>query len=409
MYYIPQLTKSSCGMACLKMLLAIVQKDEGYLYLHEDESHGVYSYQDLLVIAQRYDVTLIGSKVDDKDDLRHIKEFPMILTVLGANETAHAVLITQRKGNRLKIHDPAKGVYWQKVNKFIPSWDGTVLRVNHVKNHPYPYPVIDTKDRKGEVISCLLQALTASLIAAATFFIKPEGNYILPIIFVVLSLGSEVLLRFTLLKRMQKCDKYLRLFLPYVHTKDYYEFYKRGQEYKRCSLSMGLNFVFSLLIVILITTISLINSLYFVILIIAALFGAYLDVFFFTPYKRSIAREVGQEENDLQTIKSLEGMELKVKSMEVKSYRFAYLEFAKKIVVGLFILAASVALSIAEKNFALTNVVFYTCLGILLYQSLTPLFGYDYRVEENLICKARINNIVHQNDEKNSKSHQIML
>ena len=38
MNFIPQLTSASCGMACLKMLLAIVHKDEGYLYLNEDEN-----------------------------------------------------------------------------------------------------------------------------------------------------------------------------------------------------------------------------------------------------------------------------------------------------------------------------------------------------------------------------------
>lgn len=402
MYYIPQLSKNSCGMACLKMLLAIVQKDEGYLFLPEEENHGPYSYQDLLIVAQRYDVTLMGIKIDDKDDLRHFKDFPMILTVNGPNETTHAVLVSQRKGNKIKVHDPAKGIKWIKINKFIPSWDSTALAVTHVEPHPYPNPIIDIKDRKGDFVSYLLQMITAAFIAVATFFIKPEGNYLLPIILASLSLVSEVLLRFHLLKRMQRCDKYLRRFLPYVKNKDYFEFYKRSQEYKKCSLSMGLNLFFSLLIILLIVTISLINSLYFVILILASLIAAYLDVFFFTPYKKSIEKDLGNEENELNLIKDVEQMEMQVKTMEVKSYRYAYLEFAKKVVAFIFILVASVALAVVQKSFALTSIVFYTCLGMLLYQSMTPLFGYDDRLEENLLNKARINNVVHQNDENNS-------
>ena len=402
MYYIPQLHKSSCGMACLKMLLAMVQKDDGYLYLQEDEKHGPYSYQELVTIAQRYDVTLIGVQYSDKDDLRHITEFPLILSMFGPNDTKHAVLISQRKGKRLKVHDPAKGVYWQRIDKFITRWDGTALAVNHVESHPYPYYVIDTKDKKGEITSYLLQALAAIFIAIATFFIKPDGKIVIPIIFVFLSLISEILLRFTLLKRMQRCDKYLRRFLPYVRSDDYYEFYKRSQEYKRCSMSMGLNFVFSLLIVILIATVSLINSLNFVILIIASILAAYLDAFFFTPYKRSINQEISQEEEDIAKIETMERMEMQVKTMEVKAYRFAYLEFSKKIVVGLLLVIASIALSISMQAFTLTNVVFNTCLGVLLYQSLAPLFNYDDRLAENLFLKAKINNILHQNDEKNS-------
>ena len=402
MYYIPQLSKSSCGMACLKMLLAIVQKDEGYLFLNEDENHGPYSYKDLIVVAQRYDVTLLGAKYDDKDDLRHLNKFPVILTITLPDESVHALLISQRKGNRVRVHDPAKGIYWQKVDSLLPLWDGTLLSVNHVDPHPYPNPVIDAKDNKGTILSSILQALVAGFIAAATFFIKPGGNYWLPIIFASLSLVSEIVLRFMLLNRMQRFDKYLRRFLPYVRSKDYYSFYERGQYYKKCSFTSGMNVVFSILIVVLISVIALINSLQYLILIIAALLAAYLDAFFFSPYKNEIEKEVSQEENDLKTMKDIEGVELQVKTMEVKSYRYAYLEFTKKGVVALFLLIASVALSIAQKSFALPNIIFYTCLSLLLYQSLTPLFGYDYRLEQNLLCKARVNNVVHQ-DEINSK------
>jgi len=404
MYYIPQLSNSSCGLACLKMLLAIVHKDEGYLYLNEDENHGQYSYQDLVVIAQRYDVTLLGVKYDDKDDFRHLDKFPVILTVVYPNETVHALLVSQRKGNRVKVHDPAKGVYWQKLSQLLPLWDGTLLAINTFERKPYPHNVIDTKDYKGTAIVALLQTLTATLIGLATFFMKPSDGFIYPILFMAGSLLSEILLRFVLYKRMQRYDKYIRRFLPYVRSKEYFEFYKRSQEYKKCSLSIGLNLVFSALIVILICTISLINSLDYLILIFASLLGAYLDAFFFSPYMNVLAREVAEEENELKGMNNLEGVELQVKTMEVKSYRYAYLEFARKGVVGFFMLAASVILCLIEKSFSITNVIFHMCLSVLLYQSLAPIFGYEMRYEENLLCKARINNVVHL-DEIDSKNH----
>ena len=119
MYYIPQVTKSDCGFACLKMLLATVHKDERYLYLKEDENHGPYSYQELLKYAQHYDVTLVGAKYDDKGDLRNINKFPLILTVQGENQTLHAVFVTKKRGKKLKVFDPAKGVYWEKIEKLI--------------------------------------------------------------------------------------------------------------------------------------------------------------------------------------------------------------------------------------------------------------------------------------------------
>ena len=404
MYYIPQLNDCDCGFACLKMLLATVHQDENYLFLKQDENHGKYSYQELLLIAQRYEVTMMGATINDKDDLRHFSKFPMILTVNIPNHAPHALLLTQRKGNRVKVHDPAKGVYWCNVNKIIPYWDGTFMGINHVEKCPYPYPIIDMKDRQGMVVSSIFQALAAGFIAAATFFVKPGGSYLLAIIFASLSLISEVILRFVLLKRMQKGDKYLRRFLQYVPSNDYYEYYKRSQEYKRCSLSMSVNLVFSLLIVIMVVAISLINSLNYIILIIASLIGAYLDAFVFTPFKNEVNKTLTKQENDLKMIRDIDGVELQVKNMEVKAYRYAYYEFAKKIVVVVLLMIASVALSISQKNFTITNVIFSFCLSLLLYQSLVPLFNYDYRVEENLLCKARINNVVHL-DEIDSKKH----
>ncbi len=405
MHYIPQITSESCGSACLKMLLAIVQKDERYLYLNEDEDHGPYSYQDLVDIAQRYGVTLIGVKIEDKDDLSHLTEFPMILTMVNADETTHAVLLSQRKGKRVKVHDPNKGVAWKKVSDIKRFWDGTALTITHVERQTYERIVINTKDVKGEFISYLLQTLIATFIALGTFLIKPDGSPLWPLVFMALSLVTEIALRGALLKRMQRFDKYLRRFYRYVRPKHYFEFYRRGQDYKRSSLTMTLNFIFYLLVVILIITISLFNSLYFLILIATSFLTSYLDVFFFAPYKNQIAKDLEVEEGALRKERVVEGVELKVKNMEVKAYRYAYLEIANKIFAITLMILASVSVSVIEKSFNLTNIVFYTCISLLLYQSLTPLFAYDRRLADNLLIKARVNNLVHHLDEINSKKH----
>ena len=401
MYYIPQVTKSGCGFACLKMLLATAHKDERYLYLKEDENHGSYSYQELVAIAQRYDVTLVGVKYDDKDDLRHLTRFPLILTVVNENDSPHAVLINKRRGKKVKIYDPEKGIYWQKIDRFIKRWDGTALSINQVQERPFTYRIIDVKDVKSEIVSYFMQAIAAICLALATFFIKPDGSFVLPLILLVASLACEIILRMFLLRRMQKCDRYLRRFLPYVRKKDYFEYYKRSQHYKTSALTMGLNFVFYLLVIILIMTISLINSTTFIVSIGAALMAALIDVFFFIPFKKSINRELEADESELRVVKDEEDMEMKVKSIEVKSYRYAYLEYANKVVVGAFFLLASFLVSIIDNTLALTNIVFYTCVSFLIYQYLVPLFSYDYKVSDNMLAKARINNLIHQNDEIN--------
>ena len=403
MYYIPQVTKSDCGFACLKMLLASVHKDERYLYLKEDENHGPYSYQELVNYAQHYDVTLTGKKYEDKGDLRNNSDFPLILTVQAENQAPHAVLLVKKSGKRVKICDPAKGVYWQKIDQLIKVWDGTALAVNKVLDRPFISRIIDVRDTKGDIVSYLIQLLAAVFIALATVFVKPEGTFIWPLVFCALSLVCEIVLRMHLLKRMQRCDKYLRKFLPYVNRKDYFEYYRRSQEYKTSALTMGLNFVFYLLVVILIITISLINSMTFVVSIGAALLAALINVFFFTPIKKSINKELEEQENELHGVKEEDDMELKVKNIEIKSYRYAYLEYANRVVVAAFFILASFFISMVDNTLSLINIVFYTCVSFLIYQYLVPLFSYDYKVNENTINKVRINNLIHQNDENNSK------
>ena len=403
MYYIPQVTKSGCGFTCLKMLLAIAFKDEKYLYLKEDENHGPYSYQELVNIAQRYEVTLIGVKYEDKSDLRHVNSFPIILTVNKDNESPHAVLLVARKRGKLKIQDPEKGVYWIKVEKFLKNWDGTVLAINHKEDHPFTHRVIDVKDPKSDVISYILQGFAALFLALATYFVKPSGAYFLPLLFCALSLICEIILRIFLLKRMQKCDKYLRRFLPYVDKKDYFKYYHRSQEYKQSALTLGLNTVFYLLVIILIATISLINSLTFAISVLMALLAAFIEVFFFIPLKKDLNKQLAEQEDELRKIKEQDEMEMQVRSMEVKSYRYAYLEFASKIIFGGFFLVASFFISMVEGTFAIPNIVFYTCVSFLIYQYMVPLFAMDYRINDVMVAKARINNLIHQNDENNSK------
>ena len=402
MYYIPQVTKSGCGFTCLKMLLAIAQNDEKYLYLKEDESHSSYSYQDLLEIAQRYDVTLYGLKTTDKGELRHFSKFPAILTVLNENQSPHAILVVKRKRNLIKVYDPAKGVSWQRIDRLSQIWDGTALAISHIEKRPFTARQVDAKDTKGEIFSYIFQAMAAIFIALATFFVKPNGSFFLPLLFCSLSLLTEIILRTMLFKRMQKYDRYLRRFLPYVHHKDYFSFYKRGQEYKMSALTTGLNLIFYFLVITLIVTVCLFNSLTYAVSIGVALVCAMTNALVLTPYKKRASKELSEQENELRRVKEQVDMELKVKTLEVKGYRFAYYEFATKAIVGAFFILASFLICRLENSFAITNIVFYTCVSFLIYQYLVPLLSYEQKLEENKINKARINNLVHQNDEINS-------
>ena len=134
-----------------------------------------------------------------------------------------------------------------------------------------------------------------------------------------------------------------------------------------------------------------------------ALMSAVANALVLNPFKKTASKELALQESELRRVKEESDMEMKVKNLEIKSYRFAYYEFASKVIVGAFFLLASFVICRVENTFAITNIVFYTCVSFLIYQYLVPLFSYDQKLNENMVNKARINNLIHQNDEINSK------
>ena len=205
------------------------------------------------------------------------------------------------------------------------------------------------------------------------------------------------------MKNMQRCDKYLRKLIPYVNKKEYFEYYKRSQEFKKSALSMGLNFIFYILVIVLVVVVTVINSLTYIIPIFMAFLSAVIDVFVFSPLKRNIEKDLETQEEGLKKVNDGDQLEMKVKTMEVKAYRYAYIEFARKVVLGAFFLLSGIIVGLWNHEFAITNLVFVICVSALLCQYLTPLLSYDYRVSENKMNKVRFNNVVHPLDEIDSK------
>ena len=91
MFYLPQLGKSDCGVACLKMILADLNKDRQYLFLPCDENHGMYSFKDLQDIAKCHGLTLAGFKVTDKEEIRKCN-LPAIIRMTTKENCHHAVV-----------------------------------------------------------------------------------------------------------------------------------------------------------------------------------------------------------------------------------------------------------------------------------------------------------------------------
>ena len=91
MFYIKQIQNDDCGFACLKMLLAEINKDKDYLFLPQDEKHGPYSLMQLVGIASNYGVALSAFRATDKTTVSNCLNFPFIAIIRLKNGGKHAL------------------------------------------------------------------------------------------------------------------------------------------------------------------------------------------------------------------------------------------------------------------------------------------------------------------------------
>ena len=75
------------------MMLANYHHDKNYLFLpHEDK---LYSFQDAIEEAKKYDTKLIGIKVRSLEELSHCNQFPIVVNLREKSHAPHSVLVTK--------------------------------------------------------------------------------------------------------------------------------------------------------------------------------------------------------------------------------------------------------------------------------------------------------------------------
>ena len=123
MFYIQQITNDDCGFAVLKTMLANIFKNERYLYLKQDESHGAYSFQDLITIAEEEGVTLSGVEANEVE-LANLALNPFIAST-EKDGFKHAIYVYKVKKKYVYIFDPKSGL--KKLKKEDLFFDNSDL------------------------------------------------------------------------------------------------------------------------------------------------------------------------------------------------------------------------------------------------------------------------------------------
>ena len=398
MYYVPQIQKDDCGYACVKMLLANVQKDKNFLFLPQDENHGPYSYQDLIDIAKGHGIVLNGYTVEDKMKIKEHKKFPIIVTLATNSGGSHAVLVYKVSLGRVQYLDPRLGKLETSIRKFVSKWDGTLLSIESVEKKECPYKEAKPLSLGNTIALNFLEVMAGVSAIAGVYFINNNAYVFIPIALFALAVVFELLVKAYSISLMKRVDSY---FYGQVEIKDnqYYATMQRFERYKKSLLANPLNFILTFVVAMGLMLVTLQNNLYNFLLIAAPFVASMVEFFIYQPYLKNGIIEVEEEEQALDSSVDDDEYRERIDLLHRKAYRFGMLEMSKQYVgLALFIVMAITLLAVLGQP-SFPYAVFYTCIEIAIYICFHRLFSYPEKMDQMLKEKVEINNCLHQNDE----------
>ena len=391
-YYIPQISQSDCGFACLKMMIARLYENPNALYIAQDESKSIYSLKALTEIALNYGITLTGVEVEEKKEIAQAK-FPFIALLQKSETDFHYVLVTKVKWGSVYYLDPDQGECSLSKKSFFKEWTGTALMINDFTKKDVVFNVSLPKNKDHGIITTIFQLFTAIFLVLGIYFIDQTTKIYLPVTFLSLAVLSEILLRVVLLKKMEKLDE---IYVNHINVerKCFYSFYERYEDYKKQIITSKMNLIFSLVIIMFIAIVVLLNNIYNAFIVLMPLFLAIIDVKYTQPALQEKKKEIGRAEKELNTSKNVDMSRTTLGEIHALTYRYARKVLLRKYIHLLILLVLSILTTIFNETFSLPYVVFYFALTYMLLEQYINFMNYPNVRKEELKAKVRLNNVI---------------
>lgn len=399
MFYIQQTSEAGCGYACLKMVLANIRKDKKFLFLPEKENYSL-SYKEIIALAKEQGLNLIGFKAIKKEDINKNDIFPIIVSFLSPEGGNHAVVVTNIRRGRVKVLDPDKGIYTLSLSKFLDYWDGTGLLIESDSGEKYKEVIKEPNRKKDNVVSMILQFISGLCCIMGVYFINKSSFWWISIIMFSLFIIIELIHKIFVFRCMNKIDNYYLEDLR-IKKDDYFNFFKRLEDYKKQSLSNPISFATQFLVVAFLTYIVIINNIWNTFLVVVPLLLALLNRSAVIPRQQNKEKEIAKEELYLSNSDSIEDYKSRSKVIHFKAYSLGKEIIASRY-FNIFVLIINALIFIlCHQEFALTQAVFYVVVQQVLFDYMTKLLSYSQKEKEFNLAKARLINVIHQKDENN--------
>ncbi len=398
MYFIPQVQEGDCGVACLKMILATLNKDKNYAYLPFKETSKSFSFKELIKLGSDNGLAMQGVKAENKEELYNWSNFPFIAALARENSN-HAVVVTKASRKKVRYFDPEFGECSSSIEDFVSEWTGDALIVANHEKKSCKFQKEEIVSSKKIVVSDILQLLSGLLAILGVYFIKSDGDLMYPIIFLSASLIMTILMKSYTIGLMKKADNYIIERSEQVKSKDLFNYYKYFELHKGDYLSSSMNIIYYVLVSIFMIFIVVFNGLSNYLLIMIPILLLFMSSFFINPYLKREKSKISKLEAGLQSEKDVSNFNMKVNQLHELSYKYSKALVAKKYLYFFIFALVAVLTSYISKEVSIINVVFNLFIEVYLYQNLDPIISYEENNIESMRNKIRFNNIIHQNNE----------
>ncbi|MBP5694747.1 MAG: hypothetical protein J6X03_04870 [Bacilli bacterium] len=248
-YFVKQIGSKDCAFACLKMLLANVYKSKKFLYYPQDDKDISFSLNEIIKKAADEGLVIGGYRYNNRDLIFDELTYPMLITLKQENKL-HMVMVKKTKKDRLKVFDPAIGIYWMKKDDLYEVWNGEFLQVLEVKGSNYKPKINNPIPLKLRLPIFIFQVLSSIFLMLGLFFVNKEFNFYIPLLLLVGFAICEFTYKRLLISGMKYFDKMILERAFSGNNSNFKEKYLKMNYFKTLVLGRPIQLINSIIIIV---------------------------------------------------------------------------------------------------------------------------------------------------------------
>lgn len=402
--FIYQVDSKECGYACVKMLLAQINKNENFLYLPRfNGTDEAYSLFDLIAFTKKYGVILTGYQIKGFNALNN-ERAPFIYIKTLANNSKHALLIKKKWRYFAYVYDPANGKKISLIKKEFSDcvYGVEILSVEASQTASLNVVVPKLISKRDQYTIVLLNIGALITFFFAAYFVNENADMLMPIVFIVIGVILAIIHRVYMYKTMQKFDEEFIAITFDSDTMVRESNYRLMHKVKAGLFTSYSRFLVSLFTALAINLVLILKDRRSFIILIASLLAALIDNFFISSIIKKRSEEIFQLEQHLLSNdkKSEEEYLNEYAQIKENTYSIARNIDYKRIIIYFVLLVIVLIMSWISKQNNIYFILFYLMTAIFSYDNFAQAFKINDESKENIINQTKFIHLLLKKQQK---------